>query len=465
MLAYRVESAADLALSMGRLAATGLVQPQSAWSRSLTAGQAMLRSLMGSAAIQPEKGDKRFRDPLWTSNPGYRALMQSYLAWSSGVAAWVGGLDAPARDKLRARVATDLVIDALAPTNALLTNPAAMKATLEQGGRNLVAAPAALPPRHDRQRRPAVDGRQVAVRGRRATSRSRPAPVVYAPRYLELIQYTPQTAEVRDAPLLFIVPPQINKFYIWDLAPGRSIVECAGRAGPPGLRRSAGATRPRRRADWDLDDLRRGCSTARPRSPARSPAAPDLNSSAPARAASPRRCSAHSGRARAQPRRLSLTLFVAIARHRRRAGHLDGPLRQLRDAASSPRMSRARKGVLDGQGRSASVFAWLRPERPIWNYWVNNYLLGKEPPAFDILYWNADTTACRPRCTPTCCGCIEQPVRHRRRGPTHRRPAARPAATSPATPTSIGGDDRPHHALGGLLPDHALLGGAARPSC
>ena len=64
MLAYRVESAVDLALSMGRLAATGLVQPQSAWSRSLTAGQAMMRSLMGSAAIQPEKGDKRFRDPL-----------------------------------------------------------------------------------------------------------------------------------------------------------------------------------------------------------------------------------------------------------------------------------------------------------------------------------------------------------------------------------------------------------------
>ena len=54
--------------------------------------QAMLRSLMGGAVIQPEKGDKRFRDPLWTSNPGYRTLMQSYLAWSSGVAAWVDGL-------------------------------------------------------------------------------------------------------------------------------------------------------------------------------------------------------------------------------------------------------------------------------------------------------------------------------------------------------------------------------------
>ncbi|HYI07138.1 MAG TPA: hypothetical protein VD858_19785, partial [Reyranella sp.] len=72
MLGYHVESAADLALSMTRLTAAGLMQPHSAWLRSLTASQAMLRSLMGGGAIQPEKGDKRFRDPLWTSNPGYR---------------------------------------------------------------------------------------------------------------------------------------------------------------------------------------------------------------------------------------------------------------------------------------------------------------------------------------------------------------------------------------------------------
>ena len=136
MTTRRVESASNLALSV---AARALATPQRVWSQSLTAAQEMLRSLTGSAAIQPENSDKRFRDPVWTSNPGYRALMQSYLAWSNGVAARVDGLDVPARDKLRARIATDLVTDALAPTNALMTNPAAMKATLEQGGRNLVA--------------------------------------------------------------------------------------------------------------------------------------------------------------------------------------------------------------------------------------------------------------------------------------------------------------------------------------
>ena len=122
MLGYHVESAADLALSMARLTATGLMQPQSTWLRSLTAGQADAAQPDGRRRYPAGEGDKRFRDLLWTSNPGYRRLMQSYLAWSSGVAAWVDELDAPARDKLRARVATDLVIDALAPTNALLTN-------------------------------------------------------------------------------------------------------------------------------------------------------------------------------------------------------------------------------------------------------------------------------------------------------------------------------------------------------
>ena len=380
----------------------------------------MLRSLMGSAAIQPEKGDKRFRDPLWTSNPGYRTLMQSYLAWSSGVAAWVDGLDAPARDKLRARLATDLVIDALAPTNALLTNPAAMKATLEQGGRNLVAglqhflrdmtANGGLPSM--------VDKSKFAVGGNLALTQGQ---VVYAEDHLELIQYSPQSAEVWSRPV-FIVPPQINKFYIWDLAPGRSIVEALVAQGHQVFivswrnpTEAAGALDPR--------ELRRG---ARPRHRGRlrdHAARPTSTSSAPARAASPRLSSLALWGARGVTR-----AGVAVALRgdpRRLAARKDTSMGLFAsfETLELARMFSRSKGVLAGKDLERA-FAWLRPNDLIWAYWVNNYLMGEEPPAFDILYWNADTTNLPARAAFRPAAADRDRGRHRRGRPDHRRPHA-----------------------------------------
>ena len=88
MTMQRVENAADLAQSALGLTAAALKQPQRAWAESLTIGHKMLASVAGGATSAPAKGDKRFRDPVWGSNPAYRALMQSYLAWSNGVAAY-----------------------------------------------------------------------------------------------------------------------------------------------------------------------------------------------------------------------------------------------------------------------------------------------------------------------------------------------------------------------------------------
>src|SRR5262245_61290625 len=133
----QMETAADLATSMTKFYARALTQSAGAISETLAASQEMLKSFIGKADIQPEKGDKRFKDPVWTSNPGYRFLMEGYLAWSGAVTKWVDSLDVPDRDKLRAKLFSGLVTDALAPTNALLTNPTAM--TLDQGGKNLVA--------------------------------------------------------------------------------------------------------------------------------------------------------------------------------------------------------------------------------------------------------------------------------------------------------------------------------------
>ena len=93
MTTHRVETAADLAHSALGLTAAALKQPHRAWAESLSIGREMLASLAGRASSAPAKGDKRFRDPVWGSNPAYRALMQSYLAWSNGVSAFVDGLD------------------------------------------------------------------------------------------------------------------------------------------------------------------------------------------------------------------------------------------------------------------------------------------------------------------------------------------------------------------------------------
>ena len=149
--------------------------------------------------------------------------MEAYLAWSGALTNWVDSLDVSPRDKLRVKLVSSLVTDALAPTNALLSNPTAMKATLDRGGKNLLAglqnllrdmtANNGLPSM--------VDKSKFALGQNLGLS---PGKVVYAEEHLELIQYAPQTDQVYQTPV-FIVPPQINKFYIWDLAPGRSIVE------------------------------------------------------------------------------------------------------------------------------------------------------------------------------------------------------------------------------------------------
>ena len=374
--------------------------------------------------------------------------MQSYLAWSNAVTGWVDSLDASPRDKLRAKLVAGLVTDALAPTNAVLTNPAAMKATLEQGGKNLVAGLQHFIGRHDR--------RTAACR-RWSTSRSSrvgenlavsPGKVVYAEDHLELIQYAPQTDEVWSRPV-FIVPPQINKFYIWDLAPGRSIVEYLVAQGHQvflvSWRNPSEA-----QADWDLasyvEALDRATAVA---------------------------CEI-SGVARPQRRRRLLgrhhrgAAAGALGRTRRRAGRL--ACRSSWRSSTSParkdtsmglfanfetlelaRMFSRSKGVLEGKDLERA-FAWLRPNDLIWAYWVNNYLMGKEPPAFDILYWNADTTNLPAALHADLLGLIETGGITAESGPTIGGHALKLAAHH-LRHLPDGRRDRPHHALGRLLPD------------
>ena len=109
----RMETAVDLAASLTQFCATALTQPTKALTHALAAGEDVINSLGGKTEVGSL--DKRFRDPVWTSNPGYKLLMDSYLAWSGSLTKWVDSLDVPARDKLRAKLVSSLVTDALAP--------------------------------------------------------------------------------------------------------------------------------------------------------------------------------------------------------------------------------------------------------------------------------------------------------------------------------------------------------------
>lgn len=386
MAKKQMETAADLALSVAKFYASALSQPGQAMTRSLAASQEMLKSLMGSASVQPAKGDKRFKDPVWQSNPAYRALMQSYLAWANACASWVDGLNVPQRDKLRAKLATGLAVEALAPTNFLAGNPAALKATLDQGGKNLLAgfkhlisdmmSNGGLPSM--------VDKSKFKVGGNLGLSSGK---VVYAEDHLELIQYAPQTRQVWSRPV-FIVPPQINKYYVWDLAPGRSIVEHLTQQGHQVFIVSW-RNPTDREADWSLESyveaLDRATAVACEISDS-----PDLNIVGACSGGITAALLLALWGARGVERAGSLSLFVAVLDVTGARDTSLGLFANL-EVLEVARMFSKSKGVLEGKDLERA-FAWLRPNDLIWAYWVNNYLMGNEPPAFDILYWNADTT-------------------------------------------------------------------------
>jgi polyhydroxyalkanoate synthase len=213
-----------------------------------------------------------------------------------------------------------------------------------------------------------------------------PGSVVLRTPVFELIQYRPVTPAVRQVPLL-IVPPVINKFYVMDLAPNRSMVEYLVGSGLQVFMISW-RNPDARHAKWNLDTYGQAILDAMD-------AAERVTGSE--RTALAGACSggiiaamvaAHLAHAGQQDRIAALTLMVTVldqAHAGLASAVIDERTAQVAAAASSAR------GYLDGRAL-AEVFAWLRPNDLIWNYWVNNYLLGKKPPAFDILFWNADTT-------------------------------------------------------------------------
>ncbi len=343
------------------------------------------RIVTGSSTVAPHRGDRRFTDVAWTENPLLKRLVQLYLAGRHTAEQLVIDADLDTRDRERVRFLVENVAEAIAPSNVPLVNPVSTKAVIDtaglslvRGGKQLVKDLASAPRVPDM-----VDGSGFVLGDNIAAT---PGAVVFRTEVLELIQYAPQTEEVYEVPAL-VIPPTINKFYALDLAPERSLVEFGVRQGRQ-MFVISWRNPDSRHATWNLDSYIRAVLDALE-------AVEEITGSA--RTVLGGVCSGGilasmtaaylSGIGR-QDRLAALCLAVTVIDN-----HGAGTMSALVDErlANRAKARSARQGYLDGR-MLAEVFAWLRPGDLVWNYWVNNYLLGKRPPAFDILFWNSDTT-------------------------------------------------------------------------
>ena len=188
---------------------------------------ALIRDLIsvmaGQSELAPPKGDRRFVDQAWQTSPLYRMVLQGYVAWTNALQGFVDRTALDDRTKERARFAVSLMTDALAPTNTLLGNPVVLKKTWDTRGQNLVDGLKNLidDVKNNGGLPSQVDKKAFTVGQNLALS---PGMVVFRNPVLELIQYSSATDTVYERPHL-IVPPEINKFYVFDLSPGKSMVE------------------------------------------------------------------------------------------------------------------------------------------------------------------------------------------------------------------------------------------------
>jgi polyhydroxyalkanoate synthase len=368
-----------------RLAAALAARPRLVAGRGGRLAGELARIAVGRSQLQPSRRDRRFADPAWTGNPLLRRTVQAYLAAAQSAEGVLAEAGLDEKDSERVGFVLTNLIDALAPSNNPVLNPAAVKAALDTGGGSAIkglqhfVADMAVPPRVPSMVEPDAFevGMDLAVT---------PGSVVLRTPVFELIQYRPVTAAVRPVPLL-IVPPVINKFYVLDLAPGRSMVEYLVGQGLQVFMISW-RNPDARQASWDLDTYGQAVLDAMDATERITGSQQTVLAGTCSGGILAAMVAAHLADTGQQHRIAALTLMVTVLDQA--AAGLASAVIDERTARLAAAASRAR-GYLDGRSL-AEAFAWLRPNDLIWNYWVNNYLLGRKPPPFDILFWNADTT-------------------------------------------------------------------------
>ena len=341
--------------------------------------------LLGKSKREADKKDRRFKDPAWEHNPFYKRGMQAFLATQEHLHEWVGEVKMSELEHARAKFVMGMITDAMAPTNTLIGNPAATKRVVDSGGLSLLKGMknlyddltknGGLPSQVDK--RPFKVGENLAVSK---------GSVVWKNEMLELIQYAPTTEKVYKTPIL-IIPPQINKFYAMDLTPMTSMVQFLLAMEQQTFVISwRNPTKEHR--GWGLgdyiDSLIQASEVVR-----KITKSPKLNVSGACSGGITTASFASLLAAAGDKRINAITFMVCVLNPQKEDSDIgqivsDGSLEIAR------KMSKAR-GILKGDDL-ARMFAWMRPNDLIWNYVVNNYLMGEDPPPYDVLFWNNDTT-------------------------------------------------------------------------
>jgi polyhydroxyalkanoate synthase len=339
--------------------------------------------LFGKSELQPAGDDRRFADPAWSQNPLYKRYLQTYLAWRKELHSWIDDSSLSPKDIARGHFVINLMTEAMAPTNTA-ANPAAVKRFFETGGKSLLDGLSHLAKDlvHNGGMPSQVNmgafevGKSLGVTD---------GAVVFRNDVLELIQYKPITEQVHERPLL-VVPPQINKFYVFDLSPDKSLARfCLRNNVQTFIVSWRNPTKAQR--EWGLstyiDALKEAVDVVTAITGSK-----DVNMLGACSGGIT--CTALLGHYAAigEKKVNALTLLVSVL-----DTTLDSDVALFVDEQTLETAKRHsyQAGVLEGKDM-AKVFAWMRPNDLIWNYWVNNYLLGNEPPVFDILFWNNDTT-------------------------------------------------------------------------
>ena len=340
----------------------------------------------GQSELDFNPKDPRFKDPTWKTNPAFRSLGLTYRLFEEWAGRMAGAVDSSWEQNARATYLANIMTATLSPANFLPTNPAALKRAFETGGMSLFQGAQNMVrdlasggmPRMVKRGAMKV-GEQLAVT---------PGAVVHREEMFELIEYAPQTPTVRSRPLLMI-PPQINRFYVLDLAPDRSMVEYAVQHGITTFMVSW--RNPREElghGKWGFDDY----------------------VASVLRAVEVVKNISHSETVNllglcAGGMTNALVLGVLAARGDNSVNAATFLVTMLTNASpnvvgmlsSEPSLKMLEQAAAASQVIPGSVmkttFAWLRPNDLVLNYAVSGWLLGEEPPIFDILAWNDDATA------------------------------------------------------------------------
>jgi polyhydroxyalkanoate synthase subunit PhaC len=379
---------------MARLMAdpSRLAQAQfSLWHDYMTLWQRMAQRFLGGQAeplVEPAAGDRRFRDRAWSDNAVFDFIKQSYLLsarWLQAQVKEVEGIDE--RTLRKVDFYTRQFVDAMAPSNFVLTNPEVLRATLESRGENLVNGLRNLLDDLERGKgRLAIKmtdmdafriGENIAVT---------PGKVVWQNDLMQLIQYEPTTERVHRRPLL-IIPPWINKYYILDLRPDNSFIRWAVGQGHTVFVVSWVNPDARLAQKTFEDYMREGILDALD-AIEKATGEREANVIGYCLGGTLLAATLAYMAARRDRRIASATYFVTMVDFAE-AGELSVFIDEEQLTALEARMNE--KGYLEGRDM-ATTFNMLRANDLIWSFVVNNYLLGKSPFPFDLLYWNADST-------------------------------------------------------------------------